>query len=286
MKVLITPNLHKTDAVLHTQRVLQRFIELSCTCLMAQQHASVFPQSGACFGDYQQLLKESDLLVAIGGDGTIIHCAKDAVTAGIPILGINLGRLGFLAQLEPSNLDSLQRVVQGEVGIEERMMLKAVRVRADGRRENYYALNDFVFSKGGALSRMVDMEVTCAARPVGAFRADGLIFSTPTGSTAYSLSAGGPIVDPVIDSILLTPISPHALGSRPIIFSPQEKLAVRQKVVNYRDNLYMTADGEQAVLISPEDYVEIGRSSRRVRLMTLDQRNFYEILSDKLSCRR
>lgn len=284
MKVLITPNLRKNDAARHTLAVLSRLDELGCLCLMSRQYAHIFSESRACFGDYQEYLQEAELLVAIGGDGTIIHCAKDAVMADIPILGINLGRLGFLAQLELSSLKNLERVVKGEARIEERMMLKAVRVTGDGHRERYYALNDFVFSKG-ALSRMVDLEVTCGQRHVENFRADGLIFATPTGSTAYSLSAGGPIVDPVIDSILLTPISPHTLGSRPVIFSPQEKLFVRQRIVNYTDNLYMTVDGEQAVLIHPEDQVQVGRFDRRVKLMTLDQRNFYEIFSDKLSDR-
>ncbi|MCI8442299.1 MAG: NAD(+)/NADH kinase [Provencibacterium sp.] len=281
MKVLITPNLRKKDALQHTREVLSRLNELGCCCLMGRQYAHLFSGSGADFGDYQEYLRKAGLLVAIGGDGTIIHCAKDAMLADIPILGINLGRLGFLAQLELGSLENLERVVKGEAGIEERMLLKAVHLTGDGRREEYYALNDFVFSKG-ALSRMVDLEVACGERHVGDFRADGLIFATPTGSTAYSLSAGGPVVDPVIDSILLTPISPHALGSRPIIFSPQEKLLVRQKLVNDIDNLYMTVDGEQAVLIRPEDHVVLERAGRRVKLMTLDQRHFYEIFSDKL----
>ncbi|MCI8622108.1 MAG: NAD(+)/NADH kinase [Provencibacterium sp.] len=284
MKVLVVPNLRKNDAIRHTKNVLTRFRELGCTCLMGDQYAHLFEGSGASFGSYPLHLENASLLVAIGGDGTIIHCAKDAVTADIPILGINLGRLGFLAQMELTGLDGLERVVKGEAEVEERMMLKAVRITDGGRRERYYALNDFVLSKG-ALSRMVDLEVNCGQKHVGDFRADGLIFATPTGSTAYSLSAGGPVVDPVIDSIIMTPISPHAMGSRPIIFSPQEKLFIRQKIVNYTDKLYMTVDGEQAVPVNIEDRIEIKRSSRRVKLMTLDQRNFYEILSDKLSFR-
>lgn len=282
MNVLIMPNLRKQGAVQHTLDILRRFLELGCVCLMGDQFAHVFANSGACFGDYDDQLTRADLLVAIGGDGTIIHSAKDAVLHNLPILGINLGRLGFLAQLEITQLSLIDEVVAGRYRIEERMMLKAVRVAEDGRRERYYAFNDIVLSKG-ALSRMVDLEVSCGEDRVGHYRADGLIFSTPTGSTAYSMSAGGPIIDPAIDTIVMTPICPHTLGSRPLLFAPEKRLYVRQMIVNYADKLYMTVDGEQAVMVAPEDRVEIRRSGRRVRLIMLEGRSFFEILGEKLS---
>lgn len=283
MNVLITPNLRKNNAVQHTADILHRFMELHCTCLMGDQFSYIFEGSGAKFGNYYDHLEHADLLVAIGGDGTIIHCAKDAVTTDKPILGINLGRLGFLAQLEINELDLLEDIVAGQYNVQERMMLKATRITGDGRRERYYALNDLVLSKG-ALSRMVDLDVSSSDEHVGQFRADGLIFATPTGSTAYSMSAGGPIIDPVIDTIVMTPICAHSLVSRPIIFAPDRSLKVSQIVANFTEKLYMTVDGEHAVMINPEDCVEIKRSSRRVKLITIDRRNFYEVLNVKLSC--
>lgn len=284
MNVLIAPNLRKNNAVQHTADVIHRFLELGCQCLMGDQFSYVFAQSGAQFGHYYDHISKADMLVAIGGDGTIIHSAKDAVIADKPILGINLGRLGFLAQLEITELSLLDDIVNGSYHVQERMMLKAVRVTGDGRREQYYAFNDIVLSKG-ALSRMVDLEVSCQGSHVGHFRADGLIFATPTGSTAYSMSAGGPIIDPTVDSITMTPICPHTLGSRPIIFAAQKMLQIRQLTINYTDKLYMTIDGEQAVMINPEDTIEICRSKRRVKLVTVDDRNFYEILGEKLNYR-
>lgn len=284
MKILIVPNLRKDGAARHTRDVIRRFVALGCEVTLGEQFSYVFENSGARFGNYTAELARADMIVAIGGDGTIIHSAKDAVTADKPILGVNLGRLGFLAQLELQDLGLLGQIVAGNYRTEERMMVKATRVLPDSRRERYYALNDIVLSKG-ALSRMVDLDVRCQNEMVGAFRADGLIFATPTGSTAYSMSAGGPIVDPAIDSIVMTPICPHALGSRPLIFAPEKVLSVNQRIVNYTDKLYMTIDGEQAVMINPEDKIEIKRSTRRVKLVALDRRNFYEILSDKLSSR-
>lgn len=284
MNVLIVPNLRKNNAVQHTADVIHRLLELECDCMLGDQFSYVFADSGARFGNFTGLLGEADMIVAIGGDGTIIHAAKDAVSADKPILGINLGRLGFLAQLEVTELQLLEQVVRGEYCIEERMMLKALRITGDGRRERYYAFNDVVLSKG-ALSRMIDLQVDCEQGSVGHFRADGLIFSTPTGSTAYSMSAGGAILDPVVDGIAMTPICAHTIGSRPLIFSPERCITISQRVMNYTDKLYMTIDGEQAVMINPEDSIEIGRSKKRVKLVTFTHRSFFEILSQKLNYR-
>lgn len=284
MNVLIVPNLRKSSAVEHTAGIIKKFIQLGCECVLGEQFSYVFADTGAVFGNHNSALERADIIVAVGGDGTIIHSAKDAMKADKPILGINLGRLGFLAQMEITELSLLERVVRGDYDIQERMMLKAVRILPEGRRERYYAFNDIVLSKG-ALSRMIDLDVSCSAERVGHFRADGLIFATPTGSTAYSMSAGGPIVDPTIDSITMTPICPHTLGSRPIIFGPQKTLCINQILVNYADKLYMTVDGEQAITINPEDNIEIKRASGRVRLVTINHRNFYEILGEKLNYR-
>lgn len=284
MKVLITPNMRKDDAMRRTEDVISRFRQLGCECLLGSQFSYIFSGCGARFGEYRDLLSEANLLVAIGGDGTIIHCAKDALDVGVPILGINLGRVGFLAQLELSQLDLLEDIVQGHYRIQERMLLEAIHITQEKKKHTYRALNDFVFSKG-ALSRMVDLMVDAEAQTVGHFRSDGLIFATPTGSTAYSMSAGGPIIDPEIDCIVMTPICPHTLSSRPIIFSPEQSLCIRQMIVNYADQLYMTVDGEQAVIIRPEESVEIHRCKKRVKLVAVDRRSFYEVLNDKL-CRR
>lgn len=190
MKIAILPNLNKVDAHKHTVRVIQKLVDLGADILMYAKYRDYFHCDEIVFyQDFYEMVTYCDVMIAIGGDGTIIHTAKHAAIASKPLLGINLGRIGFVAGLELNELDRLQDLVDGRYHVEKRMMLE-VAISQKEQKETYYALNDAVISRG-ALSRMIDLSVGFHDNKISHYRADGLIISTPTGSTAYSLSAGG-----------------------------------------------------------------------------------------------
>lgn len=281
MKVLIMPNLSKDKAAFHTRNVIDKLREFGAEVLMKQLYATDFPECGVRFSDdFDRMLKECDVVIAVGGDGTIIHCARHAAAAEKPILGINVGRLGFVAELETNELGRLKQLVEHRYAVEERMMLD-VRLQTDGKEKVYRALNDAVLARG-SLSRILDFKVNFNDANVCDYRADGLIISTPTGSTAYSLSAGGPVIDPCIHCILLSPICPHSLMTRTVVFGPEARLSV-QASSNYDSEIYLTIDGETSIQISDSQKIEISRSEQTVRIIKLKQDNFYEIVNAKLA---
>lgn len=226
------------------------------------------------------VLAQSDVAVVLGGDGSIMHIAKSAAAFHVPVLGINGGNVGFMAGLEMHQLDRLQRLLQGRYIIEPRMMLEVVLRRAEGE-QHFTALNEAVVSHGN-LSRLVGLEVFCDDHPVTTYRADGVIVATPTGSTAYSLSAGGPIVDPSMNCMLLTPICPHSMHTRPYIFTDQVSLAIKAS-----SEAYLTVDSEQAIPLGAQDRVVIRRHQTDAKLISLKEEDaFYDILTQKLIDRR
>ena len=197
-----------------------------------------------------------------------------------PVLGINAGRLGFLTEIEYNALDRLEQIVQGNYSIQPRMMLHASAIKQNGRQE-FSALNDVVITKG-AFGKMVDIDVEMKNGFVNNYRADGLIFSTPTGSTAYSLSAGGPIIYSSIECISVTAICPHSLASRAILYSPEEVFTVRGRYVNNSEILYMSVDGENRVRIEPTDCVVISKDSRYVKYVNFGSKHYFEKLNKKI----
>lgn len=226
------------------------------------------------------ILSAADVVVVLGGDGSIIHIAKKAAAFGVPVLGINGGTVGFMAGLEMHQLDRLPRLLEGRYTIEHRMMLEVTLERAQ-ETLHFTALNEAVVSHGN-LSRLVQLEIFSGEDPVITYRADGVIVATPTGSTAYSLSAGGPIVDPALSCLLLTPICPHAMHTRPYLFSDTARLTIRAG-----DEAYLTVDSEQAIALSANDRVTVCRHSMDARLISLKEEDaFYDILTQKLIDRR
>lgn len=227
-----------------------------------------------------EILSACDMAVVLGGDGSMIHIAKNAASFGVPVLGVNGGTVGFMAGLEMNQLDRLPRLAQGRYKIEPRMMLEVTLARADGE-QTFTALNEAVVSHGN-LSRLISMEVSADGKSVTTYRADGVIIATPTGSTAYSLSAGGPVVDPELSCMLLTPICPHAMHTRPLLFSDTASLTIKTG-----SEAYLTVDSEQAVPLSPEDTVTVRRHPTDARLISLkEEYAFYDILTQKLIDRR
>ncbi len=284
MKVALIPNLSKRDAHLHTARVIAKLQEIGAEVLLRQEFLPDFPEfSGTVFSEDAPLYHACDIVLVIGGDGTIIRAAKYAAFAGKPVLGINLGRLGFVASLEKEELSYLDVLVSGKYDIEERTMLQ-VKYWDHGEQKTDHVINEAVIARG-ALSKIIDFEVFSQGISTGEYRADGLILSTPTGSTAYSLSAGGPVVDPSLHCLILTPICPHSLFSRSILFSSSSRLTVVASS-SYHSDIFLTLDGENSVQISDHEPVECCQSPLVAKIVRLKQNNFYNVLREKLGDRR
>ena len=225
--------------------------------------------------------KWADVAVVFGGDGTILRFSHDAAVHQLPILGINCGNLGYMAELNGEDPAQLQRLFTGNYNVEERMMLTARVVR--DRKEIFRAdcLNDAVVSYG-QLPHLVSFELSERGQAYASYNADGMIFSTPTGSTAYSLSAGGPIVDPVLKAILATPVCAHSLTARPTVFSADAQLSLRV-CAQKKGEAYLTFDGEQNYLLQTGDVIEISVSPLVTRLIRFSHAPFGTVLSAKLN---
>lgn len=217
-----------------------------------------------------------DCIVAIGGDGTIMHIAKQAASLCIPVLGINGGKLGFLAGMEMDEPHLLQDLVDGKYTTEERLLLD---VTVKGTNKSYLAMNEAVVSRG-ALSRLIDVAVTSGEREIMSCRADGVMVATPTGSTAYSLSAGGPVVDPQVPCLLLTPICPHSLYARSYVLPAQTELCVC--TTDGKGETFLTVDGEMEVPLTTDGAICVKRSDFTAKLIRLQARTFYDVLDKKL----
>ncbi len=285
MKVALTTNLTKMDAWPVTEEVIRRLHDLGVEVWMNEQYHEEFGfLEGLRFlGDQERMIASCDALLAVGGDGTIMRAAKAAAAAGKPILGINAGRLGFVAGLERDELDRLQDFTQGHFTVERRMMLQ-VSLRHQKRRVKYDALNDMVVSRG-SMSRILDINVSLNDNNVCSYRADGMIVATPTGSTAYSLSAGGPVLEPTLQCIVLTPVCPHSLMTRSVVFGPHSRLSMTAES-SYQEEIFLTIDGEVSLQIENGQTIEIQRAKKYAELINLKHKNFYEVVNDKLAERR
>jgi NAD+ kinase len=224
---------------------------------------------------------ELDLLLTLGGDGTLLRGARLVALDAVPVLGINLGHLGFLTAAMPDELEAAIRAfLAGDYTLDARMALAIEAVREDGARSgSYVALNDAVLHKGGA-ARVIRLKVTAWEESVGTYSADGIILATPTGSTAYSLSAGGPIVHPTVDCIVATPISPHTLSFRPLVLPADETITV--EVLGPSEELVLTIDGQESERLAPGSRVVIRRAPDPVRLVRFTGQTFFSTLRRKL----
>jgi NAD+ kinase len=222
-----------------------------------------------------------DLLVTLGGDGTLLRGARLVAECGVPVLGVNLGHLGFLTSAAPEDAEAaVTAFFEGRAVMEDRMALAVRAENANGREcGSFLALNDAVLHKGG-VARMIRLLVRARDEEVGSYSADGIILSTPTGSTAYSLSAGGPIVSPSLDCIVATPICPHTLAVRPLVLPAHETLTV--EVLSPTEELLLTIDGQQDRRLSPGDRIVVSRAPRPVRLVRFPGQTFFSTLRHKL----
>lgn len=259
-------------------RLLAWCAEHDLVPVLEKDTAALVPDGPAVAGK-AELPGQVDVLLVLGGDGTLLSVARLVGDLGVPILGVNLGGLGFLTALTVDELfPALEALRAGGLTVEERMMLAARVLRQGERLSEYVALNDVVITKS-AMSRIINLEVSVEGLEATAYRADGLIVSTPTGSTAYCLSAGGPIVFPTMDAVVLTPICSHTLTNRPIVLPATLGLEVR--LMSDQD-VMLTLDGQVGFALRRADVVAIRQSTARIRLLRFPQRHFFSVLRTKL----
>jgi len=228
----------------------------------------------------EKFFNSVDLIISLGGDGTLLRAAKIAATDGIPIFGVNLGGLGFLTQIGIDNLEIfLEKIYQGECFLDERMMLDCIVKRKEKEIKKFTALNDIVIGKG-AFARLISLATYINDDYVITYSADGLVISTSTGSTAYSLSAGGPIVNPNINSMILTPICPHTLSARPLIIGENDQVRITLELSE--EEVMVTIDGQEGFTLEPKDEVIVKKSIYKTRLIAFKEKSFYAILREKL----
>ena len=274
MIVAVIPNLDKRGSADTVERLAVYFKECGIKAYL--------PDSICCAGyehaPEDELFKIADVIITIGGDGTIIRYAKRAAEDNKPLLGINAGRMGYLADIEQSEYKLLSNLKTKDYTLEERMMLH-VTVKENGKVINEYdALNDAVITSG-FISRIIDISASVEGDSIS-YRADGLIVSTPTGSTAYSMSAGGPIIDPSMKSVCLTPICSHALSAKPILLN-SEKIIKLKAFSKKRTEIYLSVDGRKVANIKPYTEIYVTASKKTVKLVRLNNHSFYKTLSAK-----
>ena len=283
-KVVMTPNPYRDrdfSCVLEAQRVLSAAGVEAKICLAFEVDKSFALPQGVPLFDLQEELCTADALICFGGDGTILHTSKAAARHGIPILGVNIGTVGFMAELESGEMSLLSRLATDDYQIDERMTLY-VRLLHEGRviyRD--VALNDAVITKG-AVARVIQPSVWLDGVKAMSFNGDGIIAATPTGSTAYSMSAGGPIVEPQADNIILTPICAHNLQPRSLIAAPERKVEIQIGRVNKR-NAFLSVDGGRAMRVYGGDSVLIEAGNQKIKLIKLKETSFFDIVISKLN---
>lgn len=275
MIVAVIPNLDKRGSSETVERMAAFFKECGITAYL--------PDDICCAGyehaPMDELYKIADVIITIGGDGTIIRFAKRAAQDGKAVLGINAGRVGYLANIEQNEYNLLSKLGTGEYTIEERMMLSITVKENDNIIGEYEALNDAVISSG-YLSRIIDVTASVDGGDVITYHADGLIAATPTGSTAYSMSAGGPVIDPTMKCVCLTPICSHSLAAKPILIGGEKEIKLKA-YSKKRTDIFLSVDGRKVAPVKPFTEIYISQSKNSVKLVRINDRSFYKTLSLK-----
>jgi len=275
VKIALIPNTQR-DIGLVTSKKAAEFLISKGACVLTHTEGI---DGAFSHNSMEAAIAEADAVLTVGGDGTILHAALVAAEYGKPIIGINMGRLGYLAELEPSEIPLLERVLTGEYTTQDRMMIYVEVIRDGKTLFSAHALNDTVISHG-ARSGMVNMSFTSDEGYLFDLCADGAVIATPTGSSAYSLAAGGPIVAPDLNCLIVTPICPHSLLlSRSMILNGHSLITAK---VNSGNNAFLTSDGEEPFALLDGDVVAVRASSKTSRLIRLKDRTFFNVLSEKI----
>ncbi len=278
-RIAIYPNLAKPECGLELRRLSSWLKRRGLEVVLPEDDV---PRPGAhgmqSFSPRQ--LRDLDLMVVLGGDGTLLSAARAVYPRPVPILGVNFGGLGFLAETSTDGmLPALTLVLAGRFRSEPRMMLRAQVVDAAGQVvQTVHGLNDVVLHQTGR--RAIMIRAVLAGSSLGAFRADGIIVATPTGSTAYSLSSGGPVVEPALNVLIATPVCPHTLTLRPLVFPAEQVLELH--VLPDERQIMLTLDGQVSIEFTPDQSIRVTRASRPIRFVKVDERSFYDVLRAKL----
>lgn len=281
-RVAVVPTIRKQEDTLYTSKTVAKLLSCAFEVWMDQQYSNSSFAPGVRFAAGDSVYSNADWIVVLGGDGSMLRAAKSAVRHDIPLIGINLGRLGYTAELEKDELELLEKIGRNEYSIERRMMLSVLRVDPAGRRTICEsALNDVVVARGG-YSKIVDLKLCADGKSVRTIRADGIIFATPTGSTAYSMTAGGSVLDPTLECICATPVCPLSRYARPIVFSGNSVLEL-ENVGERGVFVGVTVDGSETLPLAQGEKIVIRRSDLHVQMLTLKNDGFFGVLNNKLS---
>lgn len=281
-KITLMPNPYRDRGFQITRcavQILKNHGAETQVCLPFQVERGFEIPTGIELTPMDAALKDCDLLICFGGDGTILHAARLVGNKDIPMLGINTGTMGFMAELESNELNLLPKLLEPELRFEERMLIHVAVKRNERVIFEDNALNDAVITKG-AVARVIQMTVSCDHVEAMHFDGDGLIISTPTGTTAYSMSAGGPIVEPTAKNIIVTPICAHAMGMRPLVLMEDRVVTAQVGRIGKR-SAFLSVDGGKAFRLNAEDKIVVTVSRRRIRLAKIKDLSYYEILNKK-----
>lgn len=282
-RFFIITNLLK-DPQLKVAKQIQSYLEAKGKACVIQERVLQEGIRNYKYTDPAQVPEDIDCVLVLGGDGTVLQASRDLVERNIPLFGINLGTLGYLAEIEKENIEpAMDKLAVGEYVIEDRMMLEGSVYHLGRKMMSDIALNDIVIARSGRI-RVMDFHIYVNDRFLNFYSADGIIVSTPTGSTGYSLSVGGPIVSPAASMILITPIAPHTLTARSVILPDDAKVKIEIGQRNgMEEEAEATFDGDTTVKMTSKDYIHIQKSGRTVRFIKTDEISFLEILRRKMS---
>lgn len=279
MKIVLFPNFGKKNALSTAIKCCDILNELGTEVFAADSYKAEFSEKNFVkFGKIEEIAEKCDIIIAIGGDGTILKASVHASNYNKPLMGINTGRLGFMASMEVDELDMLSRLKTRDYTVETRMMIDAAVMRDSKIISEHTALNDVVISR--PYSKITDYRVFTEGIAVSSMRSDGMVFATPTGSTAYALSAGGPILEPCTECIQLTPICPHSLFSRTMVFTAERTLEVKHYAED--DLVYFSVDGKKNCQILKNDTLIIKKSQKKLRLIDIKGNSFFNAVNNKL----
>ena len=281
--IAIVPNLDKDPRLEYTRETAEEILKYGkCVLLSESLKNSGDEIKGVKYLSDREIFETADLIVALGGDGTILNTAKDAANYAIPVMGINIGHLGFLSQAEKDDKSVFKDVFSGNYTISQSMLLKVSVCDENGEKESYLAFNDAVIR--GADSKMVTLKISVDKTVMSEYTADGVVCSTPTGSTAYSMSAGGPVIHPSLKCMLVAPVCPHSLTVRSIVL-PAESIVKAETLPPYRCEAVLTVDGNRVRVLKRSESVLIENSDRHTMLLKIPKRNFFDSIREKLNFR-
>ena len=275
---LIYTNHHKDPKREATNRIKEYLENKGQKCTIITNNDGTFPEE-------EDIPEDADCMIVLGGDGTMLRAARDIKKGHIPLIGVNMGSLGYMTEVEPENVEeAMDKLIDGDYEMESRMMLHGSVIKEKGEIYEEWALNDVVISRSGSL-KLIKLDIYVNGQLLNAYNADGVIVTTPTGSTGYSLSAGGPIVNPIARLIMLTPICPHTLNSRSIILSSEDIIEIRipEGREGGSQNLEVNFDGSHVVAVQTGDRIRIQRSVKTTEIIKISKAGFLDVLHKKIS---